>query len=36
LGVVLSVFGGGFVCFWGWFCLFLGVVLSVFGVLTTG
>jgi len=29
LGVVLSVYGGGFVCLWGWFCLFMGVVLSV-------
>jgi len=27
--VVLSVYGGGFVCLWGWFCLFMGVVLSV-------
>jgi len=24
MGVVLSVYGGGFVCLWEWFCLFMG------------
>jgi len=25
----LSVYGGGFVCLWGWFCLFRGIDLGV-------